>query len=93
MVDLRQKIRVEVELTPEQVRLIDDAVQEGQFGSRAEAVVHAIDEWQSSMTGYELTDEEIRRLWDEGIASGDPIPAEEVFQRLRERIAKRLGPE
>lgn len=88
----QERVRVEIELTPEQVEGIDEAVQAGQFRSRAEAVVEAVDDWNFARS-IPIPDEQLKRLWDEGIASGDFQPAEEVFQRLRERIAKRLEEE
>lgn len=91
MADVQEKVRVEVELTREQVRLIDQAVRDGDFTSRSDAVVHAIEEWRTKSTLADHTDEELGRLWDEGIASGEPIPADNVFQRLRERVTKRLS--
>lgn len=90
MGDLREKMRLEIDLPVEQVKLIDDAVRDGSFTSRADAIAHAIDTWRSSHALNDYTDEELGRLWDEGIASGEPIPAEEAFQRLREKFSKRL---
>lgn len=84
-----ERVRVEIELTREQVEIIDEAVHSGQFPSRAEAIGDAIHDWNLSRH-IPIPDEILKNLWDEGIASGDFQPAEEVFQRLRERIAKRL---
>lgn len=84
----QDRVRVEVELTAEQVVEIDAAVHAGQFRSRADAIVEAVDEWNLGRQ-IPFSDEELGRLWDEGIASGEPLSAEDVFERLRERVTKR----
>lgn len=91
MDDVQEKIRLEVDLTPEQLRLIDEAVLDGSFHSRADAIAHAIDAWRCTVALNDYSDNELGLMWDEGVASGEPIPAKEVFQRLREQFGKSLS--
>ncbi len=88
----QERVRVEVELTVEQVEGLDEAVRSGQFRNQEDAIFGAVTEWNDSRK-LSLSDQELKRLWDEGIASGDFQQADEVFQRLRERITKRLDDE
>ena len=90
MAELRETIRVEIEVTPDQLKQIDQAVRDGQFLSRAEAVEHALIAWQSANSTMPFSSEDLGRLWDEGLASGDPLPSDDVFQRLREKFSKCL---
>ncbi len=64
---------------------LDAAVAAGEFASRDELVATVLAEWAAS--GIKLPDTEtLRRLWDEGIASGAGGDAEKFFAAMRERF-------
>lgn len=42
---------------------------------------------------YQIRGEEVRSAGREGLESGEPIPAEEVFQELRQQSTTRRGQE
>ena len=62
--------KVSVALTPELNKLVKSAVASGQYASASEVVREALRDWEQKQEGRHLVDSEIKRLWDEGIASG-----------------------
>ncbi len=54
--------KLSISLTDAHAQLIEKAVESGQFASASEVVRTALRKW--------ATDEELGRLWDQGIASG-----------------------
>jgi len=80
--------KVSVALTGEQVDALKAAVKAGGYATTSEIVREALRDWQLK---YQLRREEIaqlRRLWDEGEASGEPRPVD--FPRLRDEARQRL---
>jgi len=82
--------KISVALTAEQVRTLKTVVDTGEYATASEVVREALREWQRLR---ELRAEELnrlRRLWDEGIASGDAGPVDfEVTRKLaRQRLAR-----
>jgi len=59
---MTQKLSISV--TDEHARLISEAVESGDYASTSEIVREALRDWRARR--------EIRRLWDEGLASGLP---------------------
>ncbi len=62
--------KVSVALTPELNELVKNAVASGHYASASEVVREALRDWEQKQEGRQLVDSEIKRLWDEGIASG-----------------------
>ncbi len=62
--------KMSISLTSEHARLIEQAVQSGDYASSSEVVREALREWK----GRRL----LGRLWDEGLASGRADPAETI---------------
>lgn len=61
---------VNVALTPELAALLDRAVASGSYATSNDVIIEALLEWKQRR---EISDEDrnaIRRLWDEGVASG-----------------------
>ena len=77
--------RVTVELSAEDAALIEDEIAAGRAASRTEAVAAFIGEAQR----YRAL-EEVGRLAQERIASGDPIPVTpEYWEKKRQAFAAR----
>jgi antitoxin ParD1/3/4 len=76
---------VNVALTADLVALLNKAVESGEYESTSEVVREALRGWKARRMVDELEVEELRRLWNEGVNSGEPIDAEAVFQRLEDR--------
>jgi antitoxin ParD1/3/4 len=62
--------KVSVALTPEMAELVRRAVQTGEYASTSEVIREALREWKSKRRAEELEIEELRRLWEQGLASG-----------------------
>lgn len=60
--------KLSISFTDAHAQLIEKAVESGQFASASEVVRTALRKW--------ATDEELGRLWDEGVASG--VPAKQL---------------
>lgn len=76
--------KLSISVTDVHAKLIEKAVESGQFASASEVVRTALRKWAS--------DEELGRLWDEGIASGFMEPGmtmAEIKAEARRRKAAR----
>jgi len=62
--------KVSVALTPEFMVLLKEAVATGEFTSASEVIRDALRHWKQRRAIGELSAAELRRLWQEGIASG-----------------------
>lgn len=62
--------KVSVALTSEFVTLLKEAVETGEYTSTSEVIRDALRSWKIRRTAPMLEAAELRRLWDEGIASG-----------------------
>jgi antitoxin ParD1/3/4 len=75
--------KLSISFTDAHVRLIEKALESGQFASASEVVRTALRQW--------MPDAELGRLWDEGVASGRPkrqMTMDEIKTEARKR-AKR----
>jgi antitoxin ParD1/3/4 len=80
--------KMSVELTSQQVAALRTAVENGEYATTSEVVREAIRDWQVKR---ELRAEDTRRLqemWDQGKASGKPVPLD--FDDLRREARQRL---
>jgi antitoxin ParD1/3/4 len=76
-----------ISLSPELAAVVDDAVAAGEFASASEAIRDALRQWKERRDLLGYTVEELRKLWDEGVASGEAKPGAEVMKRLRAKYA------
>ena len=84
--------KVTIALPDEQAAVIEDAVSSGAYRSPEEVVLKAVRDWQTSFLVEQVGDEELARLWDEGLASGPPVDGEAALEDLRQRYLRRAGP-
>ena len=80
--------KVSVALTPEIVAMLREAVETGEYTSTSEVVRDALRMWKARRAAHERDTEELRRLWQEGVAGGRSAEGEAVFGRLRDKYAK-----
>ena len=85
--------KVSISLTPEIIAMVKDAVDAGEYTSPSEVVRDALRLWKARRAAHEMDAEDLRRLWNEGIASGRSTEGEMVFSRLRDKYAKRAAAE
>ena len=77
-----------ISLSSELAAVVDKAVEAGEYGDASEVVREALLEWQERRDLFGYSRDELRRLIQEGIDSGEPIPVEEAMQEVRSRIEK-----
>lgn len=78
--------KLSVVITPEMASRLHEAVADGRYASTSEVVREALDDWTQRQSMQADAIVEIRKLWDEGIASGESLPAEDAFSRIRAKI-------
>ncbi len=87
--------KLSVSITPAQAEAIREAVKEGAYASSSDAVRDALRLWTDKRQDRAAAMEKVRRLWDEGLASGFPEPARpmsEVIEAAHARLeTKRRG--
>jgi antitoxin ParD1/3/4 len=62
--------KVSVALTPEFMAMLKEAVDRGEYTSASEVIRDALRQWKQRRALEERGAEELRGLWEEGIASG-----------------------
>jgi antitoxin ParD1/3/4 len=80
--------QITVSLPRDVVERVRRAVQAGEYASVAEAVEAAVVLWDAEQNGAEPDTETLRQMVAEGLASGQPIDADDVFSALNARLAK-----
>jgi antitoxin ParD1/3/4 len=63
--------KISVALTPEMLAMLKEAVESGEYTSTSEVIRDALRSWKARRAMQEREVEELRRLWDEGINSGE----------------------
>lgn len=79
--------KVSVSLSHELLASVHEAVDSGEYGSASEVVREALREWKQRQSLRKLEIERLRKLWQEGIASGpaEPYDIEEIKAEARAR--------
>lgn len=62
--------KVSVALTPEMLAMLKEAVDSGEYTSTSEVIRDALRGWKARRAVHEIEVGELRKLWNEGIASG-----------------------
>jgi len=79
--------RIEIEIDAAMLAAADDAVENGRFADRDAVIAHALALWSDEVS-------RVRRLIDEGFASGDPVEgnfdADDIKRRGRVPLAEQL---
>jgi len=80
--------KITIALTAAQADAVRRAVTEGRYASTSEAIREAVREWQERCDLLGFTVEELRRLAEEGAASGDSrlTTMDEVKAAARRRL-------
>ena len=80
--------KVSVALTTEQISALKSAVDAGEYATTSEIVREAVRDWQLKRELRQEDIKRLRRMWDEGVASG---PAGKVdMKKLRKEARARL---
>lgn len=62
--------KVSIALTPEMLAVVREAVESGEYASSSEVMREALRDWKRRRALERKEVEELRRLWEEGLASG-----------------------
>jgi antitoxin ParD1/3/4 len=62
--------KVSVALTPEFMALLEEAVESGEYTSASEVIRDALRHWKEHRARQNLSAEELRSLWQQGIEGG-----------------------
>lgn len=79
--------KLSIALPTEMLNELRGAVADGEYSSTSEAVRDALRGWSErrALAGYSI--DELRVLWDAGIASGPSKPGPPIMKRLRAKYA------
>ena len=82
--------KVSIALTPEFIDLLKEAVETGEYTSASEVIRDALRSWKAQRELREANADELRLLWQEGIASGPGRfkSIDRIKKEARRRVAK-----
>jgi antitoxin ParD1/3/4 len=85
--------KLSVALTPEFIRLLREAVESGEYTSASEVIRDALRYWQQRRSAGELSADELRELWRQGIESGPGRfkSVDAIKKEARRRVASAKG--
>lgn len=79
--------KLSIALPHDMVEAIREAVDSGDYATTSEVIRDAVRDWRLKRRVEALDVEDLRRLIQEGADSGPSIPADEVFAKLRGKLA------
>jgi len=82
--------KMSIALTPEMAAAVRAAVENGEYVSHSEVVRDALREWQLRRALHDREVEELKRLWQEGVASGPGQFAD--MDAIKAEARRRLAP-
>jgi len=80
--------KISVALTHQQIADVRAAIESGEYATPSEIIREAVRDWQLKREMRQEDIKRLRRLWDEGKASGDGGPVD--FEQLRQEARSRL---
>ncbi|WP_332686399.1 type II toxin-antitoxin system ParD family antitoxin [Bosea sp. (in: a-proteobacteria)] len=83
---MAQVEKVSVAVTAEMAAMMRRAVASGEYASSSEVVREALRDWKERRAVRSEAIAELQKLWDEGLASGEPVPGDQAFARIRAKI-------
>ena len=83
--------KLSISLTPELGAVVRQAVETGDYATESEVIREALRDWKLRRALREAGLDELRRLWDEGLASGPSEDGHAAFAGLRGRLTGREG--
>jgi len=82
--------KISVTLTGEQIDALKTAVDAGEYATTSDIIREAVRDWQIKREMRQEDIARLRRLWDDGIASGfvGPVDMGDVRNKARERLSE-----
>jgi antitoxin ParD1/3/4 len=86
--------RISIALTQDMAALVRAAVESGEYASNSEVIRDALRDWKLKRALQQQQIDELRRLWEEGVASGPagPLDMRAVKQEARRRFEAEQAP-
>jgi antitoxin ParD1/3/4 len=78
--------KISVALTPEMAQMVKAGVSSGDYASSSELIREALREWRQKREIQAQAREELGKLWDVGMASGEPIDGPSAIRGLRAKL-------
>ena len=78
-------------LPPDLAAAVLEAVEAGEFASESRALESIVAAWHLERVERRIEDDELRRLVEEGIASGDPMDGDAFFDELEAELGARAA--
>lgn len=84
--------KVSIALTPDMAAMVRQAVESGEYASSSEVVREALRDWKTKRAFTQHQIEELRRLVDEGLASGSSpwLGTEATLAEIKRRSRARV---
>ena len=84
--------KMSIALTEELARDVEAAVASGDYSTASEVIRDALRAWKRERAGREAAIRRLKELWEEGLASGEPVEmeddwAEDIIRRGKARLA------
>lgn len=75
-----------ISLSPQQLAKLGEAVKSGAYASNSEIIREALSMWEQreELRQVELT--HLKKAYQEGVASGEPIDGKRAFERIRANV-------
>lgn len=83
--------KISVAVTAQMAASMRSVVASDEYASTSEVVRDALRDWTARRARREEATAAIRQAWDRGVASGPPVPADEVFATLFARLDRADG--
>lgn len=83
--------KISVAVTPEMAAMMRNVVEAGEYASASEVMREALRDWKFRRMQRAEAIDELRRRWDEGIASGPATDGEEAFARIKRKLEAKVG--
>lgn len=85
--------KLSIAVTQELAREIESAVESGDYSTTSEVIRDALRVWKRERTDRGAAIRRLKQLWEEGLASGEPVEggfdAKDIIRRGRTRLAER----
>jgi antitoxin ParD1/3/4 len=78
--------KISVALTPEMAQMVKANVGAGDYASSSELIREALREWRQKREIQAQARAELGKLWDVGMASGEPIDGPAAVNGLRAKL-------
>lgn len=80
--------KISIALTQDMASLVRTAIESGEYATASEVIRDALRDWKQKRTHQEFEITELRRLWQEGLASGSagPLDMEAIKREARQSL-------